>query len=383
MMRDVFIVGIGQTPVGEHWQLGLRELGSAAIRQAMDDAQIEAVDALYAGNMLGGALNSQESVATLLADAAGLLPTEALKVEAACASGAAAVHAAVLAVASGAQQIAVGIGVEKMTDAAPERVTAGLAMAADQDYEASHGLSFVALSALLMRRYMHETGCDRQAFAPWAIAAHQNAASNEKAMFREPITAEAFAHCPMVCSPIGILDAAPVCDGAAAVVVCSKDLVRSHHRPIRIAASTVATDTIALASRPDPLVLRAAARSAALAFASAGCATRDVDFFEAHDAFTIITALSLEACGFAERKDLLERAANGEFARGGSLPLSTLGGLKARGHPVGASGAYQIVEAVLQLRGAAGPNQLSRARRGLTQSIGGHGSVAITHVLEA
>ena len=119
MMRDVFIVGIGQTPVGEHWQLGLRELGSSAIRQAMDDAQIEAVDALYAGNMLGGCLNSQESVATLLADAAGLLPTEALKVEAACASGAAAVHAAVLAVASGAQQMAVGVGVEKMTDAAP------------------------------------------------------------------------------------------------------------------------------------------------------------------------------------------------------------------------------------------------------------------------
>ena len=382
-MRDVFIVGVGQTPVGEHWDLGLRELGRSAVEDALADARIEAVDALYAGNMLGGAINGQENVATLLADAAGLLPAEAWKVEAACASGAAAVRAAAMAVASGAQEIAVAVGVEKMTDASSAAVSAALATAADQDYESSHGLSFVSLSALLMRRYMHETEQPREAFAPFAMLAHQNAAANPRAMFREPISAEAFATCALVADPIGILDAAPVCDGAAAVVLCSRDTVRAHHKPIRISGSAVASDTISLAARPDILNLRSAGRSASRAFAAVGCTVKDIDLFEAHDAFTIITALSLEACGFAKRSDVLKRAAEGQFSRTGLLPISTFGGLKARGHPVGASGAYQIVEAVLQLRGEAGLNQVRPARRALTQSIGGHGSIAVAHVLEA
>jgi acetyl-CoA C-acetyltransferase len=383
MMRDVFIIGVGQTPVGEHWDLGLRELGRSAIEDALADARIEAVDALYAGNMLGGCVNGQENVATLLADAAGLLPAEAWKVEAACASGAAAVRAATLAVASGAQEIAVAVGVEKMTDASSGVVAAGLATAADQDYEASHGLSFVSLSALLMRRYMHETEQPRAAFAPFVVSAHKNAAANPRAMFREPLNAEAFATCAMVADPIGILDAAPICDGAAAVVICSKETVRPHHKAIRIAGSSVASDTISLASRPDILSLRSAARSSARAFAAAGCSQGDIDLFEAHDAFTIITALSLEACGFAKRSEVLKRAGEGYFARGGPLPISTFGGLKARGHPVGASGTYQIVEATLQLRGEAGANQVTPARRALTQSIGGHGSIAVAHILEA
>ena len=383
MMRDVFIVGVGQTPVGEHWDLGLRELGRSAVEDALADARIEAVDALYAGNMLGGAINGQENVATLLADAAGLLPAEAWKVEAACASGAAAVRAAAMAVASGAQEIAVAVGVEKMTDGSSAAVSAALATAADQDYEASHGLSFVSLSALLMRRYMHETEQPREAFAPFAMLAHQNAAANPRAMFREPISAEAFATCALVADPIGILDAAPVCDGAAAVVLCSKNTVRPHHKPVRISGSAVASDTISLAARPDILNLRSAGRSASRALAAAGCNLEDIDLFEAHDAFTIITVLSLEACGFAKRSDVLKRAAEGQFSRTGLLPISTFGGLKARGHPVGASGAYQIVEAVLQLRGEAGLNQVRPARHALTQSIGGHGSIAVAHVLEA
>ena len=383
MMRDVFIVGVGQTPVGEHWDLGMRELGRSAVEDALADARIEAVDALYAGNMLGGAINGQEKVATLLADVAGLLPAEAWKVEAACASGAAAVRAAAMAVASGAQEIAVAVGVEKMTDVSSAAVSAALATAADQDYEASHGLSFVSLSALLMRRYMHETEQPREAFAPFAMLAHQNAAANPRAMFREPISAEAFATCALVADPIGILDAAPVCDGAAAVVLCSKNTVRPHHKPVRISGSAVASDTISLAARPDILNLRSAGRSASRALAAAGCNLEDIDLFEAHDAFTIITVLSLEACGFAKRSDVLKRAAEGQFSRTGLLPISTFGGLKARGHPVGASGAYQIVEAVLQLRGEAGLNQVRPARRALTQSIGGHGSIAVAHVLEA
>jgi acetyl-CoA C-acetyltransferase len=382
-MRDAFIVGVGQTPVGEHWDRGLRELGAEAVRAALDDAGFETAGALYVGNMLGGCVNGQENVATLVADAAGLLPVEALKIEAACASGGAAVRAAALAVAAGACDVAVAAGVEKMTDGAPDGIIAGLATAADQDYEASHGMSFVALSALLMRRYMHETGAPREAFAPFAVVAHANAATNGNAMFREPISAEQFGRSALVASPIGIFDAAPVCDGAAAVVVCSQEALRPHHKPVRIAAASVATDTIALAARSDVLTLSAAAVSAQKAYAAAGRGPKDMDLFEAHDAFTIITALSLEACGFAKRGEALRLAAEGCIAPGGCIPISTFGGLKARGHPVGASGAYQIVEAALQLRGEGGENQVKGARRALAQSVGGHGSVAVTHILEA
>ncbi|HYO12115.1 MAG TPA: thiolase domain-containing protein, partial [Thermoanaerobaculia bacterium] len=222
-MRDVFIIGIGATPVGEHWGSGLRDLAAAAVREALDDAGVETVDALFVGNMLGGAVNGQENLGALVADAAGLLPAEAWKIEAACASGGAAVRAAALAVAAGVHDVAVAVGVEKMTDAPSAAVTAGLATAADQDFEASHGFSFVSLSALLMRRYMHETGASREDFAPFAITAHRNAATNPRAMFREAITAEEFARSPVVASPIGVLDAAPVCDGAAAVVVCARE----------------------------------------------------------------------------------------------------------------------------------------------------------------
>jgi len=382
-MRDVFIIGTGQTPVGEHWGLGLRELGASAIRAALDDAGVETVDAVFVGNMLGGCVNGQENLGALLADAAGLLPAEAWKVEAACASGGAVVRAAALSVAAGIHDVAVAVAVEKMTDAVSEQVTAGLATAADGDYEASHGFSFVALSALMMRRYMYETGAAREDFAPFAVTAHRNAAANTNAMFREPISAEQFARSPLVAAPIGVLDAAPVCDGAAAVVICSREFLASHHRPVRIAAASAATDTIGLAGRADLLTLGAAQRSAEKAFAASGFAPKDMDFFEAHDAFTIITAMSLEACGFAPRGEALKRAAHGCFSPGGCVPLSTFGGLKARGHPVGASGAYQIVEAAMQLRGEAGANQVPGARVALTQSVGGHGSIAVTHVLEA
>ena len=382
-MRDAFIIGAGQTPVGEHWGLGLRELGAAAIRAALDDAGVETVDAVFVGNMLGGCVNGQENLGALLADAADLLPAEAWKVEAACASGGAVVRAAALSVAAGIHDVAVAVAVEKMTDAVSEQVTAGLATASDGDYEASHGLSFVALSALLMRRYMHETGASREDFAPFAVTAHRNAAANANAMFREPISAEDFARSPLVAAPIGVLDAAPISDGAAAVVICSREALQPHHRPVRISGVAAATDTIGLAGRADLLTLGAAQRSAEKAFAASGFAPKDMDFFEAHDAFTIITALSLEACGFAPRGEALKRAAHGCFSPGGCVPLSTFGGLKARGHPVGASGAYQIVEAAMQLRGEAGANQVPNARVALTQSVGGHGSIAVTHVLEA
>lgn len=382
-MRDVYIVGLGATQVKEHWSLSLRELGSNAILAALADAKLEGAESLYVGNMLSGQVAGQENLGTLLADETGLLPIEAVKIEAACGSGGAAVRSAALAVASGAVECSIAVGVEKMTDVPADVIAAGLATASDQDYEAAFGLSFVGMAGLLMRRYLHVTGRKREQFAPFVVNAHRNAVTAAHAMFRSGVTTEQYLRCPMVASPLGVFDAAPVCDGAAALILCSKEALRAHHRPVRIAASAIATDTISLSARASLEKLAAAETSAAKAYRAAQCAPSDIQLFEPHDAFTIMTALTLEACGFAKPGTVLDMAAAGAFNADGSLPICTFGGLKGRGHPVGASGVYQIAEACLQLRGQAGKNQVPYAKRAMTQSIGGHGAVAVTHILEA
>jgi acetyl-CoA C-acetyltransferase len=388
-MRDVGVQGIGQTPVAERWDASIRDLAVEAARQALADAGVDQVDAVYVGNMASGILNGQENLATLVADACGLLPAEAVKIEAACASGGAAVRAGYLAIAGGTHERVLAIGVEKMTDRTTDAVTAALATAADADYEAAHGASFVALNALLMRRYMEERRLTRDAFAPFAVLAHANAAKNRHALYRQPITAAQFHASPVVAPPIAVLDSAGICDGAAAVVLAPLAEVRrraagaGRAAAVRMAASASVTDTLALGDRRDPLVWESVAGSARRALQQAGLGLKDLDFYEPHDAFTIVTALSLEACGFTDRFVATDLAREGRFDPGGDLPICTLGGLKGRGHPVGASGAYQIVEAALQCRGAAGEAQVRGARRGMTQSVGGSGSVAVTHILEA
>jgi acetyl-CoA C-acetyltransferase len=382
-VRDVSIVGIGQIPVGEHWEKSLRIMGAVAVLAALEDAHLERPDALYVGNMLSGQLSQQENLGALIADHCGLRGIEALKVEAACASGAAALRTAYIAVAGGVHDIVVACGVEKMTDTLADETTAALVSAADAIYEGEQGLSFVALNALLMQRYMHEFGYRREDFAGFAINAHRNAAGNPCAMFRKPITAEAFSRAKMIAEPVSLLDSSGIADGAAAVVVASTEFARAHGlEPVRIAASAVATDSVALHDREDPLALQAAHASAERAYAQAGLGPGDLDFFELHDAFTIMAALSLEAAGFARRGEGARLAKEGEITLQGRIPISTMGGLKARGHPVGATGLYQVAEAVLQLRGKAGANQLQGCRAGMTQNIGGSGAVVVTHILE-
>jgi len=382
-MRDVAIIGIGQTQVGEHWDTGLRQLALEAIQAAMADANVTQADALYVGNMLSGELSEQEHLGALAADFSGLRGVEAFKVEAACASGAAALRVGTMAVASGLANIVVVVGVEKMTDALASEMTTALALATDGDYEAAQGLPLVAVHALLMRRYMHEYGYGYQDFAPFAVNAHRNGKNNPHAMFRFPVTAEQFAKAQMVCDPINLLDSAPACDGAAAVVLAPADAARVlSAAPIRIAASAVGTDTLAVHDRRDPLVLDAAVLSARRAYEQAGVRPQDVDLFELHDACGIMAALSLEAAGFAARGQGLRPALEGEIGIAGRVPIATLGGLKARGHPVGATGIYQVVEVAQQLRGQAGANQVPDARIGMVQSIGGSGATVITHILK-
>lgn len=381
-MREVSIIGVGQTPVGELWQRSLRELGVEAVRAALADAGVEKPQALFVGNMMSGVLNHQENLATLIADFAGFPGIEALKIEAACASGGAVVRAAQLAVASGACDLAVAVGLEKMTDLPIDTVTSGLATAADADFEAAHGITFTALNALLMRLYMERYGYQRADFAPFVVHAHENAVNNPHAMFREKVTVEDFLESAMVADPISILDSSPVSDGAAAVVLCPSDQARAFtDRPVRILASATATDTIGLATRRDLLRFEACYASAHRAYLQAKIRPEDIDLAELHDAFTIVSALSLESACFAEPGQGVRFAQECNISLNGKLPVSTQGGLKARGHPVGASGAYQIVEAVDQLRGRAGANQVRNCEIALTQSVGGMASVAVTHIL--
>lgn len=385
-MRDVLIAGIGQAPVGEHWETSLRHLGAKAILGAMEDAGVDRLDGLYVGNMLSGTLNQQEHLGALLADFVGQRGIEALKVEAACGSGAAALRVGYAMIVSGLAEIVGVVGVEKMTEPRGRETTAALAMAADGDYEADHGVTFVALNALLMNRYMVEHEVSHADFAGFAVVAHANGVNNPNAMFRRPITAEQFVRSGVVASPIGMLDASPIGDGAAAVILASRDVAQAlsgSRPPVRIAASAFATDALAIHDRSDLLFLEAAARSSHKAYEQAGIRPDDLDLFELHDAFSIMAALSLEACGFAPRGGGVRLAQDGTIALDGRLPISTMGGLKARGHPVGATGLYQVVEIVQQLRGDAGRNQLPNPFWGMAQNIGGSGASVITHILQA
>jgi acetyl-CoA C-acetyltransferase len=382
-MRDVAIIGAGQVKVGEHWDTSLRHLSLGAIQAAMADAGVAHADALYVGNMLSGELAGQEHLGALVADFAGLRGIEAFKIEAACGSGAAALRVGYLAVAGGLADIVVVLGVEKMTDMLGRDTTAALALAADGEYEAFLGLSFVAVNALLMRRYMHEHGYGLQDFAHFAVNAHKNGTNNPNAMFQFPTTVERFVEARMICDPINLLDSSPICDGAAAVVLAPCEMAGSlNPMPVRIAASAVGTDALAVHDRRDPLVLDAGIISAQRAYEQAGIGPDDVDLCEVHDAFSVMAALCLEAAGFADRGQGLRVAMDGEIGIDGRIPVSTMGGLKARGHPVGATGLYQIVEVVQQLRGLAGKNQVTNARWGMAQNVGGSGATVATHILE-
>ncbi len=385
-MREIAIIGIGQTPVDEHWDKSIREIAGEAAFAALLDARLEQVEGLFIGNMLSGMLSRQESLGAMVADWVGLRNTEAFKVEAACGSGAAALRMAIMAVASGELETAMALGVEKMSETKGADTTSALATAADADFEGAMGLSFVAINALIMQRYLHEYHWQHKDFAPFSINAHQNALGNPFARLRESITEKDYQRARMIASPINLLDASPTGDGAAAIVVVPKEklFVASNHRPtITIVGSASATDTLAVHDRRDALWLSAAHRSVTSAYQQAGVGPDEIDVFELHDAFSIMSVLSLEACGFAERGQGPRLGLDGEISFAGRIPITTRGGLKARGHPVGATGIYQVVEVVQQLRGEAGDTQVPDAHIGMAQNIGGSGATIITHILRA
>jgi acetyl-CoA C-acetyltransferase len=383
-MRQVSIIGIGQTDVAEHWDKSVKHLAYEAIAAAVEDAGIQAasIGALYVSNMIAGQISRQGNLGAQIADFCGYKGLEAYMVEAACASGGAAVRAGVAAVASGAHDIVVVCGVEKMTDSSSERVTGALATAADAEYEVDQGATFVAINALLMQRYQYEYKVPHEAFAQFSINAHQNAMSNPHAMFHMPLSVERYEKSAIIAPPIRVMDSSPICDGAAALVICGSELAAKYSKkPIKVIASTSATDSLALHDRYDVLRLHAVESSAKQAYSQAAVTPADIDLFEVHDAFSIMSVLSLEGSGFAERGEGTRLGLENEIAPHRRIPVSTRGGLKARGHPVGATGVYQVVEVATQLRGEAGETQVPDAKIGMAQNIGGSGATVVTHIL--
>jgi acetyl-CoA C-acetyltransferase len=382
MTEPVYVLGVGMTPVGEHWETSLRELALRAMRAAIEDAGGVRPQALYVANTLAPILSGQTHLGALLADFAGLHGIEAATIEAAGASGGLALRQAWLALQAGAVDCAMVVGVEKVTDRVGTGLDAALSAWSDADYEAIHGLTATAQASLIMRRYLHEHAAPPDALAGFPVIAHANGAGNPNAMFRKAITLEDYARAGKISDPLNLYDAAPLADGAAAVVLGRESVVRLPDRPsVRVLGSGAATGRLAVHDAADPLSLPAAAASVRRALETAGVGLDRIGLFEVHDSFSIYAALALEAAGFAERGHGWEFARNGAISRQGRLPLLTFGGSKARGEVGGATGVYQACEITLQLQERAGANQVSGVQLGMAQCLGGAGATAATLVL--
>ncbi|RMG88743.1 MAG: thiolase domain-containing protein, partial [Chloroflexi bacterium] len=332
-MQNVSIIGIGRIPVGEHWDSSLRELAAAAAQEALQDAGVQNVDAIYIANAYGTSASSQSHLGSLIADFIGLRGVETFTIEAADASGGAALRAGYLAVASGMAQRVLVLGVEKLTDAIASARVQARNVSLDADHEAIHGATLPALAALLMRRYMYEYQVDLNAFEGFSLNAHANGKLNQYAMYRNTLRPGAFAKAPMVADPVNLFDMAPDADGAAAVILApSEQAADMVPNPVHIIGSAVSTDTFMLQDREDLLYLQAAHDSALKAYRQAGITASDIDVFEVHDAFTILSTLSLEATGFAEKGQgwTLASEQGQPISLNGTIPISTFGGLKSR-----------------------------------------------------
>ena len=381
-MRKVGVIGIGCTKVGEHWATPLRDLFAEAALLALDDAGIDKIESIYIGNMLSAHTQKQEHLGALMADNIGMPGVQAIKVEAACGSGGIAVHEGFKAVASGLVDFVMVGGVEKMTDISTPEITTALMMAENREYSAFSGITFVGLNALCSRLYMETYEVKADEMMGFPVNDHINAVNNPNAQYPFKITVERAIESAMVADPIHLYECCGIGDGAAVAILCPLEKAKKINKPvIEVSASATATNVLNLYERDDLLDFAATRRAVNQAYSMANIDKKDVDVLEVHDAFSIVGVLSLEALGFAEKGVGARFAAEGEIAIDGDIPTNTMGGLKARGHPIGATGVYQIVELVTQLRGEAGKNQVKDAEIGLAQNIGGVDSTSIIHVL--
>ncbi len=382
-VRKVAIIGVGMTKFGEHWDKGLRDLVAEAGIKALEDANLsgQEIDAAFVGTMAPGSLTGQEHVGALIADQMGLCPIPVVRVEGACASGGLALAQGVLAVASGYHDIVVVAGVEKMTELSVSQVAKILGGAGDQEWETFLGATFPGLYAMIARRHMHEYGTTEEMLASVSVKNHKHGAMNPYAQFQREVKVEDVLNSKMVADPLKILDCSPVTDGAAVVILCPLEKAKEYtDTPVEIIASAKATDTLALHDREKITELRATKIAAKKAFERAKITPKDVDVAEVHDCFTIAEILAIEDLGFFPKGEGGKASLEGRTGLEGEIAINTSGGLKACGHPVGATGVKQAAEIVWQLRGQAGKRQRSDAEIGLTHNVGGTGATVVVHI---
>ena len=368
---------------GELWEKSLRDLYVEAALRAIDDAGVDHIDSMYVACMSSGLFTGQEHVSSLLADYLGVAPIPAVRVESACASGGNALRLGWLEVASGASDLVLVGGVEKMTDVDGSQATLALAAASDFEWEAFNGVTFPGLYAMMARRHMHEFGTTPEQLAAASVKNHHNGTMNPVAQFQMEITVETVLNSVLVADPLHILDCSPVTDGAAAVILCPADQAKKFNsQPVKIAASAVATDAMALHSRESLVTIGSAKAAAEKAYKQAGLGPGEIDLAEVHDCFTISEICLVEDLGFTEKGKGGEFTESGATALDGRIPVNTSGGLKSKGHPVGATGVAQAIEVYKQLRGEAGKRQVKGAKRGLCHNMGGSGGTSAVHILE-
>jgi len=383
-MRKVYVVGVGLTKIGRHFDKGLRELFAEAALKAIDDTKGVNVEALVVGNMSSSSLCEQDNLGALLADYAGLTGKPAFKVEAACGSGGTAVFTGYSLVASGLFNVVMVGGVEKLTEYPTRTVTSALAQASDAEYELYFGASFTGLNALIMRYYMEKYGVTRSEISEWPVLMHENASRNPYAQLPFKITKEQVNKSQIIADPIRLYDASPIGDGAAAIILASEEVARKiTDTPVEIAGLGMATDKLYLASRDKLDTFKATVEAAKVAYNMANISPKDVDVAEVHDAFSILGLINLEDLGFVEEKGKTAKLlCEGRFRPGDKPAVNPSGGLKARGHPVGATGVYQVAEVAMQLRGDFPGTKVPEAKVGLAQSIGGVGSTIVVTILK-
>jgi acetyl-CoA C-acetyltransferase len=384
-MRDVAIIGVGMNKWGELWEKSLADLIAESALLALDDAGLDKVDAMYIGCMSSGLFTDQEHLGSIGPDYSGLCPTPGIRVESACASGGAALRSGFMHVASGMGDIVMVLGVEKMNDVDGAKATFALATAADQEYEVYNGITFPGLYAMMATHHMNKYGTTRDQLAQVAVKNHKNGLKNPLAQFRMEVTLDQVKKAVMVSDPLTILDCSPITDGSAAVILCPADMAKklSKKRVVKIKGSGHASDTIQLAQREDLSFLKSTEVAAKQAYDMAGRKASDINFAEVHDCFTIAEIMVIEALGFAELGKGGKATSDGLTAIDGKIPVNASGGLKSKGHPVGATGVAQIVEITKQIRGEADKDrQVKNANIGLAQNMGGSGASSVVHILE-
>ena len=383
-MRDVAIIGVGLMKWGELWKKSLRDIFVEAALNAIDDAHVDNLDSMYIGCMSGGLFVGQEHIGSMMSDYLGQKNIPAARVESACASGGLAVKLAYLEVASGMSNIVLAGGVEKMTDVDGNGATAALATAADQEYEVYNGATFPGLYAMMARAHMEKYKTKREHIAQVAVKNHKNGMNNPYAQYHLKITADEVLKSTMVADPLRILDCSPITDGAAALIMCDLETAKKISKKplVKIIGIGHATDSIALHSRPDFTTINSTVKAAQQAYKMADVKPADINVAEVHDCFTIAEVVVSEDLGFFEKGEGGCAVADCRTEIEGEKPINPSGGLKSKGHPVGATGVAQVIEIVKQLRGEADKRQVKDARIGLTQNMGGSGGSTLIHILK-